>query len=334
MSGTLFYLTGLGIIFGVNLIAVWGLDLQFGLAGINSFAFIVFQSAGAYATALLSLKGPAAYGSFETYIGGANLPFPLPLIGGALAGALIAIPLGAFAVRRLRGDYEAMALLVLSLIATGIVNAQTNWFNGPAGLSLVPQPLGGPSVKPLTYHWIFLAITAVCVALSFWVVRGIFRSPLGRALRAARDSESGVVMLGRNPNRLRMTALIIGGALAGLSGGLLVENVTAWSPASWLYQETFLFFTALVVGGRANMAGAALGVLVVPIGIVELTRRLPAFGYPGLIDSLDIVAIGGLMLLFLWFRPNGLLAERKRVILEPGEPAPAKRGARLRMRRS
>lgn len=331
MSGTLFYLTGLGILFGINLIAVWGLDLQFGLTGINSFAFIVFQSAGAYATALLSLKGPAAYGSFETYIGGANLPFPLPLIGGAVAGGLIALPLGLFAVRRLRGDYEAMALLVLSLIATGLVNAQTHWLNGPSGLSLIPQPFGGPTVAPLTYHWIFLGITAVCVAVAFWVVRGIFRSPLGRALRAARDSESAVAALGRNPNQLRITALVIGGALAGLSGGLLVQYVTAWSPASWLYQETFLFFTALVVGGRANMLGSVLGVLVVPIGIVEVTRKLPAFGYPGLIDSLDVVAIGGLMLLFLWFRPNGLLAERKRVINAPGQPA---RSWRLRPRRS
>lgn len=317
MSATVYYLSGLAILFGINLIAVWGLDLQFGMTGINSFAFIVFQSAGAYATGLLALKPPGAYGSFETYIGGADLPFPLPLIGGAVAGGVIAVPLGLVAVRRLRGDYEAMALLVLSLIATGLVSAQTSWFNGPSGIALVPQPFGGPTVAPQTYHWIFMAITAVCCVAAFWVVRGISRAPLGRLLRAARESESAVSALGRSPNRLRLTALVIGGVLAGLSGGLLIEYVTAWSPASWLYQETFLFFTALVVGGRGNLAGAALGVLIVPIGIAEATRRLPAFGYPGLIDSLDFVAIGALMLVFLWFRPNGLLSERKRVIPSP-----------------
>ncbi len=338
MSGTIYYLSGLAILFGINLIAVWGLDLQFGVTGINSFAFIVFQSAGAYTTGLLALKPPSAYGSFETYIGGANLPFPLPLIGGAVAGGLIALPLGLIAVRRLRGDYEAMALLVVSLIATGLVNAQTGWLNGPAGIALVPQPFGGPTVAPQTYHWIFMGITAVCCVIAWWVVRGVSRAPLGRLLRATRESESAAAALGRNPNRLRMIALIIGGALAGLSGGLLVEYVAAWSPASWLYQETFLFFTALVVGGRGNLAGGALGVLIVPIGIAEATRRLPAFGYPGLIDSLDLVAIGALMLLFLWFRPNGVLAERKRVIRElqesgaagPGQPGLA---VRLGLRR-
>jgi branched-chain amino acid transport system permease protein len=319
-NANIYYLTGLAILFGINLIAVWGLDLQFGLAGINSFAFIIFQAAGAYTAGLLALKPSSAYGGFETYIGGANLPFPLPLLGGAVVGALLAVPVGLIAMRRLRGDYQAMAMLVLSLIATGLVNAQTNWFNGPTGIALVPQPFGGPTVAPLRYHWIFLVIVAVCCVVAWWVVRGISRSPFGRLLRASRESESGVAALGRNPYRLRMMALVVGGALGGLSGGLLVENVTAWSPASWLYQETFLFFTALVVGGRANLAGGALGVLIVPIGIVEVTRRLPSFGYPGLIDSLDFVAIGLLMLVFLWFRPNGLLAERRRVVAIPGEP--------------
>ena len=315
MSGaTLYYLTGLAVLLGINLIAIWGLDLQWGLAGINNFAYIVFQAAGAYTTALLALKPPSAYGSFETYIGGANLPFPLPLIGGALVGGLLAIPIGLVAIRRLRGDYQAMSMLVLSLIATGLANAQIGLVNGPTGLALIPQPFRGVlHLSPLGYEGVFLALTAVCCAISWWVVRGISRAPFGRLLRAVRDSESGVAALGRNPDNLRMSALIVGGALAGLSGGLLVEYVAAWGPSSWLYPETFLFFTALVVGGKANMAGGALGALLVPIGVVEATRYLPAFGYPGLIDSLDWVVIGLVMMSFLWFRPNGLIPERRRI---------------------
>ena len=79
-----------------------------------------------------------------------------------------------------------------------------------------------------------------------------------------------------------MTVFIFGGALAGLSGGLLVQYVTAWSPTSWLYPETFLFFTAIVVGGTANLAGNVIGTLLVPILILEGTRFLPQIGYPGL----------------------------------------------------
>ncbi len=273
----------------------------------------MFQAAGAYATALFSLKPARAYGGFETYIGGANWPFPLPLVGGAVVGALLAVPVGLIAIRRLRGDYQAMAMLVLSLIATGLANAQTGLVNGPTGLALIPRPFAGVlHLSPLGYQWVFLGLTAACCVVAWWVARGISRSPLGRLLRAVRDSERAVAALGRNPDGLRMTALVVGGALAGLSGGLLVEYVGAWGPSSWLYPETFLFFTALVVGGRGNLAGGALGALLVPIGVVEATRYLPAFGYPGLIDSLDWVVIGFVMLMFLWFRPNGLIPERKR----------------------
>ena len=291
--GHVYYLSGLAILFGINLIAIWGLDLQFGLAGINNFAFVVFQAAGAYTTAFFALKPATAYGSFETYIGGCDLPFPLPLLGGAAVGGLLAVPVGLIAIRRLRGDYQAMAMLVLSLIATGLADAQIGLVNGPTGLALIPQPFGRRfHVSPLGYNWIFLGLTAVCCVIAWWVARGISRSPFGRLLRAVRDSESAVAALGRNPDALRMNALIVGGALAGLSGGLLVEYVTAWGPSSWLYPETFLFFTALIVGGRGNLAGGALGALLVPIGIVEATRHLPAFGYPGMIDSLDWVVIG------------------------------------------
>jgi len=336
MTGTIYYLSGLAILFGINVIAIWGLDLQFGLAGINNFAYIVFQAAGGYAAALFALKPAKAYGSFETYLGGWHLPFPLPLLGAGVIGGVLAVPVGLIAMRRLRADYQAMAMLVLSLIATGLADAQTGLVNGPTGLALIPQPLAGVfHVSPVSYNWVFLALTAACCAVAWWVTRGIARSPFGRLLRAVRDSESGAAALGRSPESLRMTALVAGGALAGLSGGLLVEYTTAWGPSSWLYPETFLFFTALIVGGKGNLAGGALGALLVPIGIVEATRFLPAFGYPGLIDSLDWVAIGAILLVFLWFRPNGLLPERRRALPPIGNekaagppPVPGEAGAR------
>jgi ABC-type branched-subunit amino acid transport system permease subunit len=326
-GGLVYYLSGLAILLGINLIAIWGLDLQFGLAGINNFAYVVFQAAGGYAAALFALKPARAYGGFETYIGGFSLPFPLPLIAAAAVGGLLAVPIGLIAIRRLRADYQAMAMLVLSLIATGLADAQTGLVNGPTGLALIPQPLAGTlRLSPLGYNWFFLGLTALCCAGAWWVARGVSRSPFGRLLRAVRESESAVAALGRSPDRLRMLVLITGGALAGLSGGLLVEYVTAWGPSSWLYPETFLFFTALIVGGRGNLAGAALGAFCVPILIVEVSRQLPAFGYPGLIDSLDWVAIGACLLVFLWFRPDGLLPERKRVLGGPpgaaASPAP------------
>jgi branched-chain amino acid transport system permease protein len=332
-AATVYYLSGLAILFGINLIAIWGLDLHFGLAGINSFAFIIFQAIGAYVTAVLSLAAPQA-GSFESYILGTSWPWPVALLCGALAGAVLAVPVGLIAVRRLRGDYQAMAMLVLALVANSLIGAETGWFNGPTGVEAVPAPFGNLNVSLYSYHWVFLALTAVCCIVAWWIARGISRAPLGRALRAVRDSDSAVAALGRDPNTLRMTALLAGGFLGGLSGGLLVEYVSAWSPASWLYGETFLFFTAVIVGGRGNLAGAALGTLIVPIGIVEVTRQLPQFGYPGEFDSFQWIAIGALLLAFLWFRPNGLIPERRRVFRPPSEHPGGLLASRPRIRRA
>ena len=310
---TQFYVSSLSILFGINLIAVWGLDLQYGFTGIYNFAYIVFQAAGAYTTGLFALHPAAYYQANETYVGGFNLPFPLPLLAGAAAGGLLALPLGFIGVRRLKGDYQAMAMLVLSLIATAFVNAQQNLVNGPTGISFVEKPLSTQlPLTPLGYQWAYLGLVAVITLIVFWIVRSIVSSPYGRVLRAVRDSETAAASLGRHVNAARRTIFVLGGALAGLSGGLLMYYVTAWSPTSWLYPETFLFFTIIVVGGTANLAGNALGTLLVPILIVEGTRFLPQIGYPGLIDSLDWVVIGLLMLGFLWFRPQGLLPERRR----------------------
>ena len=308
-----FYVTTIAIIACVNFIAVWGLDLQYGVAGIYNFAYIVPQAAGAYAAGVLALQSASYYQAGETYVGGFNLGFPLPLIGATVAGAVVSYALGLIGMRRLRGDYQAMAMLVCALIANAFVSAQPHFLNGQTGLSFIPKPLQlqfGASV--VGYQWWYLLLCGVLVALSFVVMRNITGSPLGRMLRATRDSESAAEALGRNTGRARMIAMVVGGALAGLSGGLLVQFIGAWAPASWLYPETFLFFTAIIIGGTGNLFGNVLGVLLIMIGIVEATRYLPQIGYPGLTDVLDWVVIGVVMLVFLWIRPSGLAPERRR----------------------
>ena len=312
-TGAQFYVSSLAILFGINLIAVWGLDLQYGVTGIFNFAYIVFQSAGAYADGLLAVHPAAYYQSGETYVGGMNLPFPLPLIGATVVGALLAIPVAFIGIRRLRGDYQAMAMLVLSLVATVFADAQINFLNGPTGISFIPEAVGIVvfPLSPLEYQWVYLGFVAVITLVVFWIVRAVVTSPFGRVLRAVRDSETATAALGRDANRARRIVFVLGGGLAGLSGGLLVQYVTAWSPESWLYPETFLFLTAIIVGGTANLGGNFMGTLLVPILILEGTRFLPQIGYPGLIDSLDWVVIGLVMLAFLWFRPKGLLPERR-----------------------
>ena len=318
-----FYLINLLVYAAVDAMACLGLSQQFGVAGVTNFGYIIFQAAGGYTAAVLSLPHDSANGGFQSYLGGLNLPFPLPWIGAAVVGGLIAVPFTFLVGRRLRGDFAAVGLLVTAVLLNLLVTNYRPLLNGDAGLSLIPTPLHGDnvfSVQSVGYQWAFAAL-AVALALAVYLfVRRITWSPYGRSLRAMRDNDVVADSLGKNLLWLRTVMLVTGGAIAGLSGGILVTYVTTWSPAAWGYAETVVLFAAVIIGGAGNHLGAVLGAILVPVGFEEITRFIPTSNNlpPNLIPSLQWVAIGLLIVIFLWVRPQGILPERKRVIRLPG----------------
>ena len=319
----MFYVINLLIYAGVDAMACLGLSQQFGVAGVTNFGFIIFQAAGGYTAAILALPPKSANGGFQSYIGGWSLPFPVPWIGAAIVGGLIALPFTFLVGRRLRGDFAAVGLLVTAVLLNLLATNYVPLLNGDSGLSLIPQPLQGEySPQSTGYQWAFVAVALLLAAGVFLFVRRITESPYGRTLRAMRDNDVVADSLGKNLLSLRTGMLVLGGAIAGLSGGVLVSYITTWSPAAWGYAETVVLFAAVIIGGAGNHVGAVLGAVLVPVGFEEVTRFIPTSNNlpPNLIPSLEWVAIGLLIVGFLWFRPQGVLPERKRVIaLPPGE---------------
>ena len=116
-SAQLFYAINLLIYAGVDIIACLGLSQQFGVAGVTNFGYIIFQAAGAYTAAILSLPAQSANGGFQSYLGGWNLPWPVPWIGATIVGGLVALPFTFLVGRRLRGDFAAVGLLVTAVMA-------------------------------------------------------------------------------------------------------------------------------------------------------------------------------------------------------------------------
>jgi branched-chain amino acid transport system ATP-binding protein/branched-chain amino acid transport system permease protein len=329
------YLITLLVYGAVDAIACLGLSLQFGIAGVSNFGFIIFQAAGAYVAAILALPAQSANGAFQHYIGGWNLPFPLPWLGAAAAGAILALPFTFLVGRRLRGDFAAVGLLVTAVLLNLLVMNYVPLFNGDAGVAIVPAPLQTQVMTTTStgYQWGFTIGVIVLLAAVFWLVRRLTESPYGRTLRAMRDNDKVADSLGKNLLQLRTGMLVVGGAIAGLSGGVLVSFISVWSPAAWTYAETIVLFAAVIIGGRGNHLGAVLGAIIVPVGFEESTRLItdanPSLP-PNLLPSLQWVAIGLLIALFLWFRPQGVLPERRRVIAVPSAPEQA--GAIIRPR--
>src|SRR5215472_4816064 len=163
--------------------ACLGLSQQFGVAGVTNFGFIIFQAAGGYTAAILALPPKSANGGFQSYIGGWSLPFPVPWIGAAIVGGLIALPFTFLVGRRLRGDFAAVGLLVTAVLLNLLATNYVPLLNGDAGVSLVPAPLqqgvfpfGGSNA----YQFGFAAGAIVIAIAVFFFVRRITESPYGR----------------------------------------------------------------------------------------------------------------------------------------------------------
>jgi ABC-type branched-subunit amino acid transport system permease subunit len=159
----------------------------------------------------------------------------------------------------------------------------------------------------------FTAVSGVIALIMWFLMSRITRSPLGRTFRAIRDDPDVASAMGKNVFRYQMTAMLIGSFYAGIGGGLIIEFSGSFNTSAWLPPETFLIFAALIVGGVGNNAGVTLGALIVPVGFTQLPKFLPDIpGHPGLILNIDGMAIGVLLMLTLWFRPQGLIPERRR----------------------
>jgi ABC-type branched-subunit amino acid transport system permease subunit len=296
----------------VYFILAMGLNIQYGDTGIPNFAYIGFVAIGSYVTGALSLPNSAGTGQY--YILGLSLPFPINLLLGGLASMLLAVIVALIALRRLRTDYLAMVLISLSIVLYDICNNYVPLFNGADGLYNVPEPFAG--VLHLTTNSFipfFAVLTGVISLLMWFVMSRITRSPLGRTFRAVRDDDVVAAALGKNVFRLQLKAMLIGSFYAGIGGGLIIQFSGSFNPTAWLPGETFVVFAVLIVGGVGNNLGMLVGALLVETLLIHLPAFLPAIpGHPGLIEYLDAVVIGVLLIAMLWFRPQGVVPERTR----------------------
>jgi len=158
----------------------------------------------------------------------------------------------------------------------------------------------------VSYGWFYVALTGAIALAVLLFVHQLTRSPWGRRLRAMRENPAALEALGGNVRAESLKVYVIGGALAGLSGGILAEFIGAWSPSSWGTPETFLYFTAIIVGGVGSTFGSLFGAALVLGVFQEAVRFLPTIGYATVSEAVQFAALGVLILVFLWFRPLGL----------------------------
>jgi branched-chain amino acid transport system permease protein len=311
---------------GTDLLAAWGLNLEFGVSGVANLAYIVVIAAGAYTYAVLSIGPDTGNGGFQQYILGYQLPFFVAVIAAALVGAVVGILIGVTGLKRIRQDYQAMVMLVISIMAATVIGAAPGFLGGEPGISLVPNPFG--NLSPGLGPWVYVGMVAFACVIGYLVMRRFTGGPMGRALRAMRDDEHAAAAMGFSVVKMRLLSQGVGGAFGGVSGALLVAFIGGWSPGAWAYVETLALLTAVIVGGMGNDFGVSLGTFVIAVLLLQGVQFLPQIrSHTGLTEALGWIVLGTLTIAFLWLRPHGVFRERRpHYRLRPGPGDDGKAG--------
>jgi ABC-type branched-subunit amino acid transport system permease subunit len=152
----------------------------------------------------------------------------------------------------------------------------------------------------------------MAVVAGYLVMRRFTTGPMGRTLRAMRDDENAAAAAGKSVVNLRLLVQAVGGAFGGVSGALLVAFVGGWSPAAWAAAETLALLTAVIVGGMGSDVGVSVGTFLVAVLILQGVQFLPQIGSRlGLKEDVGWIVVGVLTIVFIWFRPRGIVPERR-----------------------
>ena len=188
-----------------------------------------------------------------------NLDLSLTVLLAGLAGAVVALIVGLPALR-LRGFFLAVTTLAFAMATSAyLLNIQYfSWVPDPNAVVIRPHLFGRISLgSQRTYYYVCLVVLALAVL----AVRGIRHSRTGRVLLALRENERGAQAFGINVLRAKLTAFAISGFLAAVGGCLLVQLLGGFSPDTYAPDQSFVVFTAAVVGGLGSLLGAGLGSL-------------------------------------------------------------------------
>ena len=312
------------------------------LIGVLVLGFVLYRYIFDPAVIAIEANNAASAGN----IGGLGWPVLLSWPVGALFAAAAAWGIGKVALG-LRSDYLAIATLGIGEIIVAVMRNEEWLSRGVKNVSGLPRPV--PYELDLQGNTEFVAKAASlgmdpATASAIWVkllYAGLFtavllllillaelalKSPWGRMMRAIRDNETAAEAMGKNVTRRHLQIFVIGSAVIGLGGAMMVTLDGLLSPNSFNpLRYTFLIWVMVIVGGSGNNWGAALGAILIwflwikaevwgpalmslltlPLSDGPLLRHLTETA-----PQMRFLAMGLLLLAVLRFAPRGLLPER------------------------
>jgi branched-chain amino acid transport system permease protein len=206
------------------------------------------------------------------------------------------------AYRPLRGSFR-LAPLISAIGMSIFLQNYVQLLQGAQVKSLPPVVTGGFQLMEsggfavqLSYLQIIIVLVTIALMAGFSVM--IAATPLGRAQRACEQDMTMAALLGVDVDRTISTTFLIGAALAAVAG-MMVTMYYGVIDFFIGFLAGMKAFTAAVLGGIGSLPGAVLGGFL--IGLIE------AFWAGYFSSAYKDVAVFGVLILVLIFRPSGLL---------------------------
>jgi len=276
-----------GLLFGgvYSLMAV-GLTLIFGVMRVVNFAHGDMMVWGMYLAWLGATR--AGVDPYVSFVACAGLLF---VLGWAVQRGLVD--------RIIDAPHEMQILLMLG-VALVLENAALVAF-GPEP-ARVRSPLTSATLwlGPIFVDVGRLATFGVAIALTLLLSLFLFRTGLGRSIRAAADNPYGALVIGTDVRRVYGVAFGVGAACVGAAGAL-VAPILPFSPATGL-QLSVASFNIVIIGGMGSLVGAFVGGLLVSVA--------ESLGAVFLKPSMKELVSFSLLIVILLFRPAGLFGRR------------------------
>jgi branched-chain amino acid transport system permease protein len=272
---------------GVYSLMAVGLTLIFGVMRVVNFAHGDMMVWGMYLAFLLATRG-----GLDPYVSFVACAAALFVLGVVVQRGLVD--------RILDAPHEMQILLMLG-VALVLENAALIAF-GPEP-ARVRSALSAATwyVGPFYIDVARLLTFAVAVVLTLGLYLVLFRTDLGRTIRAAADNPYGALVIGTDVRRIYAVAFGIGAACVGAAGAL-VSPIIPFQPPTGL-SLSVASFNIVIIGGMGSLPGAFVGGLLVSVA--------ESLGAVFLRPSIKELVSFSLMILILLFRPAGLFGRRR-----------------------
>lgn len=277
-------------------IAVIGLCIAFGWAGLIQLGQAAFVGIGAYTSSILALRWGLDFW----------LAMPLAMGLSGLVALAIAVPM-----LRLRGHYLALATVGFNVTAEIIAKNWLSLTGGYDGISGIPGiwVFGRELETDLDYYWQSLAFVPVVAGFALLLRHSRF----GRAMIAVRDDELAAGTSSVAVVRIKVLAFVIASVLAGLSGSLYAHYSHYIAPQDFELVRSVTLLVMLIVGGEMSIIGSIIGGVLLSFAPEWL--RFVGDAY------LAVFGLGVLLVLILM--PEGLVGLAARLRRAIGRPAHA-----------